>query len=341
MKMKTLAVLLLVAGVAARASGYQLPPPTAPVPAGASQALQEVIRNVPQRTVSAPPATHAEWKRKIAQVDAKDAARTAEFLAKTDVSIRRDTLAGVGVHRLKPAAVAEANEGRLLLYVHGGAYVFGSGDAGLAEPVLIADRVGIPVLSVDYRMPPDHPFPAALEDVVAVYKALLDCRSPEFIIIGGTSAGGGLALAAVHQFQRLGLPVPGALYAGTPWADLTKTGDTLYTNEGLDRILSTYEGILGPAARLYAGERELTDPLLSPVYGNFAGFPPTMLVTGTRDMFLSDTARTHRKLRAAGATADLLVFEGMSHAGYWISPGTPESLDMYRQLKAFIDRYLD
>ena len=341
MNMKTLATLALAASLAGPAISDELPAPSAPAPAGASPALQEIIRNVSPRTLSAPPATKAEWRAKIEQVDAKDTARTAEFLAKTDVTISRDKVAGVAVHRLKPAAVSEVNENRLFLYVHGGAYVFGSGDAGLAEPVLIADRIGIPILSVDYRMPPDHPFPAALEDVVGVYKALLDCRSPESIIIGGTSAGGGLALAAVHQFQRLGLPLPAAIYAGTPWADLTKTGDTLYTNEGLDRILSTYDGTLGAAARLYAGDHSMTDALVSPVYGEFAGFPPTILVTGTRDMFLSDTARTHRKLRAAGASADLLVFEGMSHAGYWISPETPESKDMYRQLKAFIDRHLD
>lgn len=340
MRSKMLATLILAAGLATPATGYELPAPTVPVPAGASQELQEIIRNVPQRAVSKPPATHAEWKRKIEQVDSRDAARAAEFLEKTGVRLARDEVAGVAVHRLEPPAVTEENKARLFLYIHGGAYVFGSGDAGLGEPILIADRIGMPVLSVDYRMPPDHPFPAALEDVVAVYSRLLDCRSPESIIIGGTSAGGGLALAAVHQLRRLGIPLPGAVYAGTPWADLTKTGDTLYTNEGLDRILTTYDGTLGAAARLYAGDHSMTDALVSPVYGDFDGFPPTILVTGTRDMFLSDTARTHRNLRAAGAIADLLVFEGMSHAGYWISPETPESRDMYRQLKVFIDRHL-
>lgn len=341
MVLKTLAMLILAAGFATPAIGYELPAPAAPVPAGVSEELQEIIRNVPPRTVSAPPASYTEWKSKIEQVDATDAAKAARMLENADVSISKDEMAGVAVYRVQPAAVSEANRRRLFLYVHGGAYVFGGGDAGLGEPILIAERTGMSVLSVDYRMPPDHPFPAALDDVVAVYSRLLDCRSPASIIIGGTSAGGGLALAAVHQFRRLDIPLPGAVYAGTPWADLTKTGDTLYTNEGLDRILTTYDGTLGAAARLYAGDHDMTDPLVSPVYGDFEGFPPTILVTGTRDMFLSDTARTHRKLRAAGAVADLLVFEGMSHAGYWISPETPESRDVYRQLKVFIDKYLD
>ena len=337
---KTIVAAFLAASLAAQADSRELPTHAAPVPAGASQELQEIIRNSPRRTISKPPATYDEWKTKIERVDKSDTAKYLNLLEQTKVTVVPDKMAGVDVHRLEPATVSKENQARLFLYIHGGAYVFGSGEAGLGEPVLIAHRIGIPVLSVDYRMPPDHPFPAALDDVVAVYSRLLECRAPESIIIGGTSAGGGLALAAVHQFRRLGIPLPAAVYAGTPWADLTKTGDTLYTNEGLDRILSTYDGTLGAAARLYAGEHSMTDPLVSPVYGDFAGFPPTILVTGTRDMFLSYTARTHRKLRAAGATADLLVFEGMSHAGYWISPETPESKDMYRQLKAFIGRHL-
>ena len=341
MVLKNLAAMVLLAGLIGCATTREVPPLAPPAPAGASQELQEIIRNVSQRTPSKPPETYAEWKSKIAQVNASDTAKFVALRSQTDVRIDSDKLAGVDVHRIAPLEIAAENETRLFLYIHGGAYVFGSGDAGLGEAVLIADRIEIPVLSVDYRMPPDHPFPAALDDVVAVYSELLNDRSPESIIIGGTSAGGGLALAAVHQFRRLGIPLPGAIYAGTPWADLTKTGDTLYTLEGLDRILTTYDGTLGAAARLYVGNHSMTDSLVSPVYGDFQGFPPTFLVTGTRDMFLSDTARTHRKLRAAGAIADLLVFEGMSHAGYWISPETPESRDMYRQLKSFVDRQLD
>ena len=205
---------------------------------------------------------------------------------------------------------------------------------------MIATSAGIPVLSIDYRMPPEHPFPAAVDDVVAVYRAVLKDHEASTLAIGGTSAGGGLALASVHQFKALGLPVPGVIYAGTPWADLTKTGDTLYTNEGIDRVLVTYDGSLGGAARLYADGHDLRDPLLSPVYGDFSGFPPTYLVTGTRDMFLSDTARTHRKLRAAGVEADLNVYEALSHAGYAFVTGSTEQLQVYGELAAFLTRHL-
>ena len=158
--------------------------------------------------------------------------------------------------------------------------------------------------------------------------------------LGGTSAGSGLALAAVHKFIRLGLKVPGALYAGTPWADLTKTGDSYWINEGIDRNLVSYHGVLGESARLYAGDYDLKDPLLSPVYGNFQGFPPTYLVTGTRDLFLSNTARVHTKLRAAGVVADLAVYEGMAHGDYFLEPDLPESRQVYAELNAFLLQHL-
>jgi monoterpene epsilon-lactone hydrolase len=229
---------------------------------------------------------------------------------------------------------------RLFIHVHGGAYVYGGGDASMGEGIIIAGRLGIPVVSIDYRMPPEHPFPAAVDDVVTVYKHLLTKHSPGSMIIGGTSAGGGLALASVHKFRQMTLPTPGAVYGGTAWADLTKTGDSLYTNEGLDRILVTYDGSLEAAAKLYAAGHDLKDPLISPVYGDFKDFPPTILVTGTRDLFLSDVSRTHRKLRAAGVEADLHVYEGMSHAGYVIVVDSPESVDMFNELGMFVDKHL-
>jgi acetyl esterase/lipase len=138
----------------------------------------------------------------------------------------------------------------------------------------------------------------------------------------------------------LGIDVPGALYAGTPWADLTKTGDSYIINQGVDRLLITYDGLLAGAARLYAGDLDLKDPLLSPVYGEFHGFPPTFLVTGTRDLFLSNTARVHTKIRAAGVVADLLVYEGVSHGDYAFEPTSPESLMTYAELNAFLLRHL-
>lgn len=315
-----------------------------PLPAAASAELQSAIRDWPMPDVAAAqvaPASIDEWTASIAQMNALWAADINPMLERYAVKMMPDRVAGVPVHRLVPAAVSPTNARRLFLYVHGGGYVYGGGDASLAEAILIASRVGIAVLSVDYRMPPQHPFPAAVDDVVAVYQQVLKDLPASSIVIGGTSAGGGLALAAVQRFRDLKLPLPAAIFAGTPWADLTKTGDTLYANEGVDRVLVTYDGWIRAAARLYAGDYALTHPLISPLYGDFTGFPPTIVTTGTRDLLLSDSARTHRKLRAAGVAADLHVYEGMSHADYIVSPDIPESRNMYAEIKAFIDQHLD
>jgi acetyl esterase/lipase len=315
-----------------------------PVPAAASQELQAVIRERSWPDISdlpEPPGSTEEWLTHIEERDSGSSAMIPSMLEQTSVSMQPSEIAGVNVHLLTPGTIAPEHKERLFLHLHGGGYVYGNGDAGVFEAILIADRIGIPVISVDYRMPPRHPFPAAVDDATAVYQALLESRPANSIIIGGTSAGGGLALAAVHQLRNLDIPFPGAIYAGTPWADLTKTGDTLFSNERLDRVLLSYDGRLSAAARLYAGSHDMRNPLISPVYGDFHRFPPTILTTGTRDMFLSDVARTHRKLRDAGVVADLHVYEGMSHAGYLVSPQTPESLSMYSEIEAFINQHLD
>ena len=116
--------------------------------------------------------------------------------------------------------------------------------------------------------------------------------------------------------------------------------DSYYTNEGIDRLLVSYDGMLASAARLYAGAHDLTDPLISPIYGDFTSFPSTFLVTGTRDLFLSNTVRAHTKLRAAGVTADLLVFEGVSHGDYAFEATSPESSLAYSELDTFLLQHL-
>ncbi len=137
-----------------------------------------------------------------------------------------------------------------------------------------------------------------------------------------------------------GLPTPAALFLGTPGADLTQTGDSMFINAEIDQILGRYEGRASASIRLYAGDRDLTDPMLSPINGDLSGFPPTILITGTRDLLLSTTALTHRKLRNAGVPAELHVFEGMSHTTYLIAHQSPESRDAFAEVAAFFERHL-
>lgn len=317
---------------------------TLPLPAAASQALRDSIAAAPLVAAVGDETfaleTDAEWTAFVAAADSAGGSALDAAAQQLGVAVERFEVEGVPVHRVTPGDVDPAHADHLFLYVHGGAYVLGGGDAGVQEAVLIASRARIPVLSIDYRMPPAHPFPAAVEDVVTVYRHVLGNRPAQSVALGGTSAGGGLTLAAVHRFIALGLDVPGALYAGTPWADLTKTSDTLFTNAAVDRVLVTYDGLLRAAAHLYAGDHDLKHPLISPLYGDFDGFPPTYLISGTRDMLLSDTVRAHRKLRAAGAVADLHVYEGVSHADYLLAPDSPESQEVYAELNAFLLRHL-
>ena len=345
MKSTVLALLALTAGLAhAAENDWQIASRTLVPPAGASKMLQDAVAQTPAPPVmqrkAVQPASAEEWRALIAQFTTP---LDLDALAgQANVTIDATQIGGVAAYRVVPKGGARApHESHVFLYVHGGAYVFGGGAASVPEAAVIAAFAGIPSVAVDYRMPPDDPFPAAVDDVIAVYRELLKDHAAGRIAIGGTSAGGGLSLAAIHRMKALDLPVPGAVYLGTPWADLTDASDSLHTLEGIDRILVTYDGMLAAAAKLYADGNALTDPLISPVYGDFTGFPPTYLVTGTRDMLLSDTARVHRKLRAAGVVADLNVYEGLSHAEYMMLVGSPENLQTYGELAQFLAAHLE
>jgi acetyl esterase/lipase len=140
--------------------------------------------------------------------------------------------------------------------------------------------------------------------------------------------------------KQLGIPLPGAIAPGTPMADVTKTGDSFYTNELVDNVLVSRNGFCDAATVVYANGHDLSDPLLSPIYGDMHGFPPTILTTGTRDLLLSNTVRVHRKLRQAGVEAQLEVFEGMSHARYQFDDRVPETREAFGEIAAFLDKHL-
>jgi epsilon-lactone hydrolase len=284
--------------------------------------------------------TSEQWKALIEKVNAPEAKEAGELKEKLHVTVEEKTMAGVHVYRVTPDNIPEQNRNRLLVHVHGGAYVFFGGMAATGEAILMAHFAQTEVLSVDYRMPPDFPFPAAIDDTVAVWKEVIQSHTPRNVALFGTSTGGGMTLATVIRLKELGLPLPGALMAGTPWADLTKTGDSYFTNEFVDNVLGSNDGSLEAAAKLYAGTHDRKEPLLSPINGDLSGFPPTVLLSGTRDLFLSNTVRVHQKLLQSGVHADLLVFEGQSHADY-LQSDTPECGIALREVAQFFDRNLD
>jgi monoterpene epsilon-lactone hydrolase len=249
-------------------------------------------------------------------------------------------MAGVKVFIVTPSSIAPQNRDRVLMHLHAGVRVFGSGESGTREAILMAGFGGFKVISVDYRMPPDFPFPAALDDAVAVYRNLLQTVDAKKVGIFGTSAGGSLTIATLMRAKMEGLPMPGAIAPGTPTVDLTKTGDTLFTNAMVDNVLGTQDGFIRATALLYANGRDLKDPLLSPIYGDVQGFPPAILTSGTRDLYLSNTVRMHRKLRAAGVEAVLQMWEGQSHAQYMSDITAPEVKEYHNEIARFFDLHL-
>ncbi len=259
----------------------------------------------------------------------------AEMLARCRCRIDTQTVAGVRTYLCTPPEAAKA-EHTIYLYIHGGAFVFGSGRFAMAFGAKAADELEMTTVSVDYRTPPDHPFPAALEDCFAVYRELLAAAPGRRLIVGGSSAGGNLAAAVTLLIRDRGLELPAAVILLTPEVDLTESGDTFRTNALLDVNLKA--GVPECNA-LYAAGHDLTNPYLSPLFADFAaGFPPTLIQSGTRDLFLSNSVLMHRKLRRAGIDAELHVWEAMPHAGFGFTP-VPENDEIAAEVRRFIARH--
>jgi len=319
----------------------QVPAHALPVPKeGVSLQQQAVIAGPYVPYWNADPKNAAEWKDFVDKAAAPVLAALPAIREKLGVTLEPVTIAGVKAYIVQPRVVPTANMGRVLLHIHGGGYVLSPGEAGTREATMMAAYGGFRVISVDYRMPPDAPYPAAMDDVMAVYRELIKTTDPKRIAVFGTSTGGGMALALVLRIKDEKLPQPAAMAPGTPWADLAEVGDTYFTHEFADNVLVSWKGWLGRAARLYANGRDMKDPQLSPIYGDFHDLPPAILTSGTRDLFLSNTVRVHRKLRQAGVDALLQVFEGQSHAQYYADPFGPETIDYHSEVVRFFNAHL-
>ena len=314
-----------------------IPPPTVDLSPQAQAQVAAPYRT-PAWNVNPPDAEG--WRtivKRLADASLPGLARAREALG---VTMTATTLGGVPAYILTPRTIPPAHANQLIYNLHGGGYVYGPGESGMAEAILMAGIGGYKVYAIDYRMPPDAPYPAAMDDAMAGYKAMLQLTDPKHLAIVGTSTGGGMALALMLRAKAEGVPLPAAIAPGTPWSDMTETGDSYKTNEWIDNVLVSYSGYLSHAAALYAAGRDLKDPQLSPIYGDFTGLPPAILTSGTRDLFLSNTVRTHRKLRRAGVEATLQVFEGWSHAQYLFDFTAPETKEMFGEVTSFFDRHL-
>jgi acetyl esterase/lipase len=230
--------------------------------------------------------------------------------------------------------VSEAD--RVVLYLHGGGYVLGSRSThrGLAGRIARAARAR--VLLPEYRLAPEHPFPAAVEDATACWRWLLSQgHSPERMAIAGDSAGGGLMLATLLACKASGDPLPACAVGLSPWTDLEGTGPTAEPG-AVDDPMLTPEG-LRSSGRDYAAA-ELRNPLASPLHGDPAGLPPLLLQVGTREILLSDSTRFADKARGAGVDVTLEVEEGLIHV-WQMFPDVPEAQDAVIRIGEFIERH--
>jgi monoterpene epsilon-lactone hydrolase len=307
-----------------------------PVPTSVSQEAQSVLAmgqlGPPSRELPALDDTEG-WKAYVAETDEFVRSMVGDATAEFKGSIAERDIGPCPLYVVTPDRVSE-NDRRVFLDIHGGAWVLGGGDLCKRTTIASADAVGVCAWSVDYRMPPDYPFPTPLDDCLTAYRVLLDERDQSEIIVGGTSAGGNLAAALILRARDEGLPLPAAVMFNTGAFDLTGSGDSWQTNDGLDNVLS---GPVEPCTELYAGDHDRREPYISPLFGDLAGFPPVILLSGTRDRLLSDNVRMHRALRRAGVEAQLHVWEAAGHGGFLGM--APEDAERFAELRRFAEAH--
>lgn len=311
----------------------RIPARDIPIPTFLSDIAKAYL--VPQERSAPYPAADdkAGWREYVEAMDLAVAPLLRQMSTMIEAQLIERVADGARVYEIVPPGLPEEDMG-VVLEIHGGALILCGGELCRIMGTSSALRLQRRVWSVDYRMPPDHPYPAPLDDCLAAYRALLRERSPEEIVVSGGSAGGNLAAAMMLRARDEGLPLPAGLILSTPEADLTESGDSFQTNNGVDPGLNS----LMPVNLLYANGHDLADPYLSPLFGDFTkGFPPTLLTTGTRDLYLSNTVRMHRALRAADIPAELHLTEAGPHTGF---PGSPEGAQIDKEIRRFISGVL-
>lgn len=252
-----------------------------------------------------------------AMMDAMQRSMAAELRKRYDVRIEETAIAGVPVRIVYPAGCEQLGAGPVLLNLHGGGFQVDSGS--LTETIPIASISGSPVVAVLYRLAPEHPYPAAVDDALSVYEALARDRPTSRIAVFGTSAGAGLGAQLVSRLIAEQKPLPAALGFFSGSANLTTSGDSESWMPLPGEATTLRESVAG-----YIGLANPADPMLSPVNGDVASFPPTMFLSSTRDFLLSATALFERSLRRAGVETEMVIFDGLPHA-FWAYMPIPET----------------
>jgi acetyl esterase/lipase len=277
------------------------------------------------------PQTMAERR---AQLDTSQAKHRDELLKMFPATIQDTTVGGVPVRDVVPSKLTHTD--RVLICLHGGGFNADSGSYSEAIPV--AGLTGTRVVSVLYRLAPEHPFPAGVDDAVAVYRELLKKYKPGRIGIYGSSAGAGLTLETAVKLKQLKLPMPAALGPFSTQAGMDEGGDTrsLYNTDGLRGYVPVAGGTIN---KEYVAQADSRDPVLSPIYADLHGMPPTLFLSSERDLLLSSTSLMHRAFLRAGVDARLIVFEALPHV-FWNNNTLPETREAWGYMADFFNQQL-
>ncbi len=257
-------------------------------------------------------------------------------LARANITYRAEpsTMGGVPV-LIYETGDTEHKHPLTIIYLHGGGYITGSARSMPSIPVLLSRTFGQAVVSVDYRTAAAAPFPAAVEDAFAVYRALIeDGVEPGSMLMVGDSSGGGLVMATLLKAKAADMPMPLAAILFSPWLDFTHSGDTRQTLAEDDPFLGFGSGV-GDMGHPYVGDAAPDNPLISPLFSDLEGLPPVLILVGTKEMLLSDSIRFQRKAKKSGVKVRLDIWDGMWHV-FPALPNLPESKAAYKDIRRFV-----
>ena len=228
--------------------------------------------------------------------------------------------------------------GKVIYYLHGGGYISGSAKTGRPLTAPLARKSGARIFTLDYRLAPEHHFPAGLDDAVAGYRWLLSNGiAPENISVMGDSAGGGMTLALAMILRESRTPLPASLVCLSPWTDMTGKSETIKANAERDPMFVAEDCHRYSSA--YLGDHSRLDPLASPLLGNLAGLPPMLIQVGDTEVLLGDARSLHEKVRANGGASELHIYPGVPHGWHFGAPFVPETREALREIAEFVARH--
>jgi acetyl esterase/lipase len=249
--------------------------------------------------------------------------------------VRVERAEGLDGEWIEPIATDHPARRRCILYLHGGAYIAMSARTHRAVTSRLAGWSETRLFALDYRLAPEHPFPAALDDALAAWRALIAAGTPPSrMVVAGDSAGGGLALALLIALRDARETMPAAAVVFSPWTDLAATGASIVANDAADPLF--FGSWIGPTARHYLGRTAATHPLVSPVYADLTGLPPLLIQVGDSEVLLDDSRRVAENAARAGVDATLRVWPGVPHGWQIFAPILPEGRAALRDAGAFI-----